>query len=317
MSDRPAGFASRRESRVLLGSKPASRMTTAARYSRSGFGDHGYPEPAFAGRTQACPWLVPREDPAFSEHGVEVRAGRRGIERPGRRGVYSPLPDVSEPAVGAFWIQTKEGFMVVDVYADVVCPWCYVGERRLERALALRPGLEVELRWRPFQLQPGMPEGGIPWDVYARRKFGGEANARGAFAHVGAVGEGDGIRFDFGRVASAPNTVDAHRLILYAGESGRGAQWKLADALFEAYFANGRDLNDREQLAEVAAGIGLDADEVLGYLAGDGGKAEVRASQEDAYARGIQGVPFYAFDGGLSVSGAQPVEAFLKALDGA
>ncbi len=207
--------------------------------------------------------------------------------------------------------------MVVDVYADVVCPWCYVGERRLERALALRPGLEVELRWRPFQLQPGMPEGGIPWDVYARRKFGGEANARGAFAHVGAVGEGDGIRFDFGRVASAPNTVDAHRLILYAGESGRGAQWKLADALFEAYFANGRDLNDREQLAEVAAGIGLDADEVLGYLAGDGGKAEVRASQEDAYARGIQGVPFYAFDGGLSVSGAQPVEAFLKALDGA
>jgi predicted DsbA family dithiol-disulfide isomerase len=79
--------------------------------------------------------------------------------------------------------------MILDVYADVVCPWCYVGERRLEKALALRPGLEVERRWRPFQLQPGMPEGGIPWDVYARRKFGGELNARGSFAHLTAVAE--------------------------------------------------------------------------------------------------------------------------------
>ena len=148
--------------------------------------------------------------------------------------------------------------------------------------------------------------------MYARRKFGGEANACGALAHVAAVGEGDGIRFDFGRVASAPNTVDAHRLILYVGEPGRGAQWKLADALFEAYLSNGLDLNDREQLAKVAAGIGLDADEVLGYLAGDGGKSEVRAAQENAYARGIQGVPFYAFDGGRSVSGAQPVELSSK-----
>ena len=204
--------------------------------------------------------------------------------------------------------------MILDVYADVVCPWCYVGERRLEKALALRPGLGVERRWRPFQLQPGMPEGGIPWDVFARRKFGGELNARGAFAHVASVGEGEGIRFDFGRVASAPNTVDAHRLILFAG--GRGAQWEIVDALFEAYFSDGRDLNDHETLAAVAAGAGLDADEVLRYLAGDGGTAEVRASQEGAYASGIQGVPFYVFDGGRTVSGAQPVEVFLQALDG-
>ena len=208
--------------------------------------------------------------------------------------------------------------MILEVYADVVCPWCYVGERRLEKALALREGVGVERRWRPFQLQPGMPEGGLPWDVFSRRKFGGERNARGAFAHLAAVGEGDGIRFDFDRVASAPNTVDAHRLILLAGERDPAAQWKLVDALFEAYFSDGRNLNDREDLARTAAAVaGLDPDEVLRYLASDRGKAEVRSSQEEAYGRGIQGVPFYVFDGGLAVSGAQPMEAFLRALDGA
>lgn len=206
--------------------------------------------------------------------------------------------------------------MILDVYADVVCPWCYVGERRLERALVLRPGIEVERRWRPFQLQPGMPEGGAPWQVYARRKFGGELNARGAFARLTAVGETEGIRFDFDRIASAPNTVDAHRLILFAGEPERGVQWRMANALFEAYFSGGRNLNDHEELAAVAAGAGLDADEVRQYLAGEGGKAEVRASQEEAYGRGIQGVPLYVFDGGRTVAGAQPVEAFLRAMDG-
>ena len=202
--------------------------------------------------------------------------------------------------------------MVLDVYADVVCPWCYVGERRLEEALSLRPGLEIERRWRPFQLQPGMPEGGMPWDVFARRKFGGELNARGAFARLTEVGRSEGIRFDFDRVVSAPNTVDAHRSILYAGGAGGDAQWKTVEALFEAYFSDGCDLNDHGQLAAVA---NLDPDEVRRYLAGDGGKVEVRASQEEAYGRGIQGVPFYVFDGGLSVSGAQPVEVFLRALD--
>ena len=206
--------------------------------------------------------------------------------------------------------------MILDVYADVVCPWCYIGERRLERALALRPGIEIERRWRPFQLQPGMPEGGTPWQVYARRKFGGELNARGAFARLTAVGESEGIRFDFDRIASAPNTVDAHRLILLAGEMERGVQWRMVDALFEAYFSGGRNLNDHEELVEVAVGAGLDADEVRSYLAGEGGKAEVRASQEEAYGRGIQGVPFYVFDGGRTVAGAQPVEAFLQVLDG-
>src|SRR3712207_9563657 len=103
--------------------------------------------------------------------------------------------------------------MLIDVYSDVVWPWCYIGEKRLERALRERPGLEAGGRWRPFQLQPGMPEGGLPWSEFVRWKFGGVAGARGAFAHVVAAGEPRGLRFHFARVGGAPHPLDAHRHI--------------------------------------------------------------------------------------------------------
>ena len=140
--------------------------------------------------------------------------------------------------------------MKIDVHADVVCPWCYVGEKRLDKALAARPDLAVEKRWRPFQLRPEMPETGLPWREFALDKFGGEENMRRAFAHVAAAGEPEGARFDFDRVASAPNTVDAHRLILHARE--HDMEWEMADALFRGYFAEGRNLNDREDLTSTA-----------------------------------------------------------------
>lgn len=203
--------------------------------------------------------------------------------------------------------------MILDVYADVVCPWCYIGERRLEKALARRPGLEVERRWRPFQLQPGMPASGLPWEEFARRKFGSEEDARAVFARVAAVGAADGLCFDFGSVASAPNTVDAHRLILFAAERGR--QWETANALFEAYFAGGKDLNEREDLVEVSSTAGLDAGEAGEFLAGEEGIEEVNASQREAYESGVQGVPYYVFDGRYYLPGARPVEVFARALD--
>ena len=203
--------------------------------------------------------------------------------------------------------------MLIDVYSDVVCPWCYIGEKRLSRALAARPDLEAEVRWRPFQLQPDMPEGGVPWAAFSREKFGGEGGAEAAFSHVSAAGEGDGIRFDFGRVARAPNTVDAHRLILFAG--GYGMQWELADALFRAYFTEGKNLNAHEELAQVASSVGLDAEEVREYFAGDEGASQVRSSQEEARRLGITGVPFYVFDGRYALYGAQPVGVFGEALD--
>jgi predicted DsbA family dithiol-disulfide isomerase len=203
--------------------------------------------------------------------------------------------------------------MRIDVYSDVVCPWCYIGEKRLAKALADRPDLEVEVRWRPFQLQPDMPEGGLPWAEFSRRKFGGESGAEAAFSHVSAVGEQDGIRFDFGRVASAPNTVDAHRLILFADSHVR--QWQLAEGLFRAHFTEGKDLNDPEELGQVASSVGLDAEEVAKHLAGEEGAFEVLSSQEGAQRLGITGVPFYVFDERYAIYGAQPVEVFGAALD--
>jgi len=205
--------------------------------------------------------------------------------------------------------------MLIEVYSDVVCPWCYVGEKRLEMALSERPDLGVEVLWRPFQLRPEMPEGGLPWREFALDKFGGEENMRAAFAHVSAAGEPDGTRFDFDRISTAPNTVDAHRLILFARQSGR--EWQTADALFRAYFLEGRDLNKREDLLAVASGAGLELEEVRRLLGGDRGKAEVWESQQTAARLGIGGVPFYVFDGRYALSGAQPVEVFLRALDAA
>jgi predicted DsbA family dithiol-disulfide isomerase len=205
--------------------------------------------------------------------------------------------------------------MLIDVYSDVVCPWCYIGERRLQGALRERPDLAVERRWRPFQLQPGMPADGMPWAEFSRRKFGGESGARAAFERVAAAGEPDGVRFDFDRVASAPNTVDAHRLILLSEKRGLGE--RVSEALFEAYFAGGADLNDHPTLIGVAAGAGLDADEARAYLASDAGADEVWASQQRAADLGIAGVPFYVFDGRYAISGAQPLETFVRTLDAA
>ena len=203
--------------------------------------------------------------------------------------------------------------MRIDVYADLACPWCYIGARRLARALALRPDVEVERRWRPFQLQPALPPGGLPWHTFAQEKFGGAERAAGAFAHVTAVGAADGLTFAFDRVASAPNTVDAHRLILFAARHGR--QWETADALFAAYFAEGRNMNDHEQLVEAASRAGLPSDEVRAFLAGDECADEVAASQAEAYRLGVRGVPFYVLDGRYGLSGAQPVEMLVEVLD--
>jgi predicted DsbA family dithiol-disulfide isomerase len=122
----------------------------------------------------------------------------------------------------------------IEVFADIACPWCYIGEHRLERALAARPELQVEWRWRPFQLQPNLPASGIPWDTFASAKFGGAARAQAMFEHVAGVGAEEGIQFAFDRIATAPNTADAHRLILFAQETGR--QRDAALALFRAFY---------------------------------------------------------------------------------
>ena len=167
--------------------------------------------------------------------------------------------------------------------------------------------------WRPFQLQPEVPAGGVPWRPFALEKFEGEEGMRRAFAHVTEAGRPDGVRFDFDRVASAPNTMDAHRLILHA--AGCGREWSMADTLFRGYFAEGRDLNDAQALTAMAADAGLDPDDARALLAGDSGTQDVWESQQVAAGFGIGGVPFYVIEDRHAVSGGQPAEVWLRTLD--
>jgi predicted DsbA family dithiol-disulfide isomerase len=203
--------------------------------------------------------------------------------------------------------------LAIDVFSDVVCPWCYIGDRRLTRALAQRSGVPVVRRWRPFQLQPHIPRHGLAWGDFVRTKFGGFDRARPLFERVTAVGESVGATFDFARIANSPNTADAHRLILFAAE--RGDEWPLVDRLFRAHFAEGRDIGDIETLAELAQSVGADGAEVRRYLATDRNRGAVSQSQQTAQELGIGGVPFFVFGGRYGVSGAQPEEILTRAID--
>ncbi len=203
--------------------------------------------------------------------------------------------------------------MKIDVYADIACPWCYIGEKRLEQALSMRPDLKAELQWRPFQLRPEMPKEGVVWRDFEVQKFGGHEKAQQIFARVTSAGAEDGIDFRFDKIPVAPNTLDAHRLVLFAREQGR--EWEAVAALFAAHFTEGRNVGDLDTLVAIGEGIGLDSAAVRDYLQSDRNAEAVTESQEEAYSVGVQGVPFYVFDERYALSGAQPLETFLWALD--
>lgn len=205
--------------------------------------------------------------------------------------------------------------MQIEVYADIACPWCYIGERRLRNALAQRPEVDVEFHWRPFQLQPGLPPQGQPWREFAAQKFGGWDKIEAAFARLNEAAVGEGLTFRPDAIVSAANTRDAHRLILLAAE--QGLAWEMADALFAAYFAEGVDLGDHEQLVAVAVGAGLDAAAARELLASERFGDEVDASQQTAADYGIQGVPFTIFERRYALPGAYPLEVMLEAIDAA
>ena len=203
--------------------------------------------------------------------------------------------------------------MTVDVYADIACPWCYIGEANLRAALDARPHLGVERRWRPFQLQPGLPREGAPRDAFFERKFGGREAMDAAFGHVTRAGREAGVTFRFDRLAGAPNTTDAHRLVLLGETYGRA--FETADALFEGYFAEGRDLNDAQDIIAIAEHAGIPGADARALLGDDRFEAEVERSQAVAAQAGISGVPLYLFGDRFALSGAQPVAAFVQALD--
>jgi predicted DsbA family dithiol-disulfide isomerase len=200
--------------------------------------------------------------------------------------------------------------LAIDVISDVICPWCFIGKRRLEKALG---GRVASVRWHPFQLNPDMPREGIDRKSYRIAKFGSWERSLELDARVAAAGEDEGITFNFDRTARTPNTLDAHRIIWLARE--RGVQDVVVEALFLAYFTDGRDLSDRATLAEIAAGSGLDRAEVDGLLAGDAGLDVVRAGEEQARRLGVSGVPFFVVNGRVALSGAQPPELFRQAFE--
>jgi predicted DsbA family dithiol-disulfide isomerase len=198
--------------------------------------------------------------------------------------------------------------MQIDVVSDVICPWCFVGKRRLERALALRPELAATLSWRAFQLNPEMPSDGI-----SREQYGGSRGAGQIFATVSAAGRGEGIDFAFERIRRIPNTLRAHRLIHLAALEGCAGE--VVEGLFQAYFLDGLDIGDIEALATIAAQADLDAAEIRRYLAGEAGTNEVRAEEHRARRLGIHAVPYFVLDRGYAISGAQEPEMFLPLFD--
>ncbi len=204
--------------------------------------------------------------------------------------------------------------LAIDIISDVVCPWCFVGKRRMEAALRLyreRGGAEPKLTWHPFQLNPDMPPEGVDRDEYVRRKFGAE-RAGQVYGRITAVGGEVGIPFDFAKVTRQPNTLAAHSLIALAIDAGK--QDAVVEAFFRAFFLEGRDLTSAETLAEVAVGAGLDAGDVKAFLGSADARAHIEAEDKQAREIGVEGVPFFIFNRRLAVSGAQAPEVLLEAM---
>ena len=202
--------------------------------------------------------------------------------------------------------------LAVDVVSDVVCPWCYVGKRRLERALALVPDLTVTVRWRPFQLDATIPATGLPRRDYLTRKFGSAAEIERLHAPLRALGEAEGIPFVFDRIAVAPNTLNAHRVIRWAAADG--VQDSVVERLFQLYFTAGADLSDDAVLADAAADAGMDRAVIARLLAGDADRAEVTAEIAEAHRIGITGVPAFLIAARYAVVGAREPDIIAEAL---
>jgi predicted DsbA family dithiol-disulfide isomerase len=199
----------------------------------------------------------------------------------------------------------------IQVWSDVICPWCYIGKRRLERALAEFPG-DATVTFRAFQLDPSPAPHPLPIKEALAAKFGGRERAEQMFAHVTALAAGDGLRLDFDR-AIAANTFDSHRLIAWA--AGQGRQAGMLDALQRAHFTDGVDLGSRPALAGVAGSLGLDPNAALSYLASGAGTDAVNADVAGAHDFGITSVPTFVIDGKYAVQGAQEPSTLLSALE--
>lgn len=201
----------------------------------------------------------------------------------------------------------------LDILSDPICPWCYIGKARLDRALAQRPDHPFEIEWHPFQLNPDMPKDGMDRRAYLEAKFGGKEGAVRVYAQIADHAEAEGLPIDFARIERTPNTVDAHRLIHWAGIENR--QTEAVDALFAAYFNEGRDIGDAEVLADIADSVGMDAAVVLKLLASDADAEMIRERDAHSRSMGVNSVPTFIVGQAHAVPGAQDSALWLKVID--
>ena len=194
----------------------------------------------------------------------------------------------------------------IDVISDVMCPWCFIGKTNLDKAIAQMDGVEVEVRWRPYQLDATLPKEGLDRATYLNNKFGGEEGAKQIYDRIRDAGTELGIDFNFEDMKVSPNTLDAHRVILWAGGQGPEIQNRLVDALFRVFFLEGGNIGLDEVLVKAAEEAGMDRTIVAQLLKGDDDKDRVSDEIEHARKMGIQGVPCFIVDNKFAVMGAQP-----------
>jgi len=202
----------------------------------------------------------------------------------------------------------------IDLVSDVVCPWCYVGQKRIEKAIAALPDIDVDIHWRPYQLDPTVPPEGKDRREYMLAKFGSEARLREIHARIEPIGAAEGIDFDFDAITVAPNTLDAHRVIRWAANEAPGVQDRLVKRLFQLYFEEGRNIGDHRVLIEAARGSGMDVRVVEALLPTDADRDSVTEEVATASRMGVTGVPCFLLEGKYAVMGAQDTETLASAI---
>ena len=194
----------------------------------------------------------------------------------------------------------------IDIISDPICPWCYIGKTRLDRALELNPTHNFIIEWHPFQLNPAMPKDGMDRREYLEAKFGGQKEAIEVYSNIDKTATETGLSLNLGGIKRTPNTIDAHRLIHWAGIEGR--QNSIIDRLFKAYFQEGRDISEHSVLTRIASAAGMDQDVVRNLLKSDADKEDIKARDTDARKRGIQGVPAFVVANEYVIQGAQTID---------
>lgn len=203
--------------------------------------------------------------------------------------------------------------MRIEYVFDTVCPWCYVGKRRFERALSMRPDVRADIHWRPFLLNPDLPPEGIDRQLYLDRKFGGAARVQRVHAAVTAAGHAEGVDFRFDLITRTPNTLNSHRLIRHA--AAIGLEGAVVEALYQGYFLQGLDIGDLDTLVGIAAQVGLDWSEARDFLYSEKDTATVLTENARAHRLGVNGVPCLIIDGAYALAGAQEPEILLRLID--